>query len=168
MTSFDMRRAKLRSGQEFAEDVPVRLEPLEFGGQRYIPSPEEPNAKLRIHKASTGTVFDLDLEARLVGPCMRCLVDTVVEQHVTGREYEDNKPETDEMRNPYLRDDVLDLSGWARDALALALPVVILHDPNCAGLCPVCGKDLNVEPHEHEEQPGDPRWSALEQLRDRL
>jgi uncharacterized protein len=168
MTSFDMRRLKLRPGEESEEKVAVRLDPFELGGQLYIASPEEPTARLRIQRASTGTVFELEFTARLVGPCHRCLVDTVVEQHVHAREYEDTKPETDEMRNPYLRADVLDLTSWARDAVALDLPDVILHDPSCAGLCPVCGKDLNVEPHVHEEKAGDPRWSALEELRDRL
>ena len=168
MTSFDMRRAGLRSGEEFAEETAVRLEPFEFGGLRYVPSPEEPSGRLRIHRASTGIVFELSLTVRLVGPCQRCLVDTVVEQRIHGREYEDSKPVADEMRNPYLRDDVLDLSTWARDAVALELPDVILHDPDCAGLCPKCGKDLNVEPHVHEEEAGDPRWAALEEIRDRL
>jgi uncharacterized metal-binding protein YceD (DUF177 family) len=29
----------------------------------------------------------------------------------------------------------------------------------------VCGKDLNVEPHEHEATAPDSRWAALEALR---
>ena len=53
-------------------------------------------------------------------------------------------------------------STWARDAVALELPEQILCRPDCAGLCPVCGKDLNVEPHEHLERDPDPRWAALE------
>ena len=48
-------------------------------------------------------------------------------------------------------DGELDVGAWARDQLALALPDQILCRPDCAGLCPVCGKNLNVEPHEHEE-----------------
>jgi uncharacterized metal-binding protein YceD (DUF177 family) len=32
----------------------------------------------------------------------------------------------------------------------------------------VCGKDLNLEPHEHVEEATDPRWAALQQLRDDL
>jgi uncharacterized metal-binding protein YceD (DUF177 family) len=32
----------------------------------------------------------------------------------------------------------------------------------------VCGKDLNVEPHEHDERELDPRWEVLQGLRDRL
>jgi uncharacterized protein len=68
----------------------------------------------------------------------------------------------------YVRDDVLELSTWARDAFALQLPDKILHSPDCAGLCPVCGKDLNDEPHTHDELAGDPRWAALDELRGQL
>jgi uncharacterized metal-binding protein YceD (DUF177 family) len=32
----------------------------------------------------------------------------------------------------------------------------------------VCGKDLNVEPHEHLERDPDPRWAALEGLKENL
>jgi uncharacterized protein len=52
--------------------------------------------------------------------------------------------------------------------VALALPDQILCRPDCAGLCPVCGKDLNAEPHAHDEEHGDPRWEALAELRENL
>ena len=71
-----------------------------------------------------------------------------------------------ETRTEYLEDDRVDLSAWAHDAIALALPDKILCRPDCAGLCPVCGKDLNVEPHEHVEERTDPRWAVLNQLRE--
>jgi uncharacterized metal-binding protein YceD (DUF177 family) len=32
----------------------------------------------------------------------------------------------------------------------------------------VCGEDLNEHPHEHVEERTDPRWAALESLKDRL
>ena len=75
---------------------------------------------------------------------------------------------TRSSRSPYITDDTLDLSAWARDALALALPDKILHAPDCAGLCPACGKDLNDEPHTHDELAADPRWAALDELRGQL
>jgi len=53
-------------------------------------------------------------------------------------------------------------------AIALALPDKILCRSDCAGLCPMCGKNLNDEPHEHDEHEADPRWAALAELRDRL
>ena len=39
------------------------------------------------------------------------------------------------MRTPYVEGDMLDVSAWARDAIALALPEKILCRPDCAGLC---------------------------------
>ena len=41
MTSFDLRALKLRSGEQFQDEVEVQLVPLEFGGQRYLPVPEQ-------------------------------------------------------------------------------------------------------------------------------
>ena len=34
--------------------------------------------------------------------------------------------------------------------------------------CPTCGKDLNLDPHEHKEEHVDSRWEALAELRDKL
>jgi uncharacterized protein len=169
MTSFNLRALKLRSGEQFQDEVEVQLVPLEFGGQRYLPVPEQVPAELRATRASTGTVFDLSFDARLHGPCQRCLRDTAIDRGIAVREYHAASSDADEeLRSPYVSDDHLDLSAWARDALVLDLPAQILHDPDCAGLCPVCGKDLNEEPHEHEEEHSDPRWEALEQLREQL
>ena len=105
---------------------------------------------------------------RLHGPCVRCLGDAVVEETLSLREYQATSPETDELTTPYLVDDRLDLSAWARDALVLALPDKILCRPDCAGLCPTCGKNLNDEPHGHEDENADPRWAVLERLRNEL
>ncbi len=61
--------------------------------------------------------------------------------------------------------DVLDLEPLARDAVLLELPLAPLCRPDCRGLCPQCGANWN------ENQcacvpAGDPRWSALDALRD--
>jgi uncharacterized protein len=167
-TTLNLRTIKLRSGEQFRDEREIELEPLELGGQRYLPVPQEVPAELTITRASTGTVFELAFSVRLHGPCYRCLEDAVLELPISVREYQATNPESDEMRTPYLEDDRLDLSAWARDALALELPDKILCKPDCAGLCPVCGKDLNLEPHDHGEPEPDSRWSALAELKNRL
>ena len=73
---------------------------------------------------------------------------------------------SEELDSPYLDGDVLDVRAWSHDALALAMPAKLLCRPDCAGLCPVCGVDLNSAgpEHHHERQP-DPRWAKLSELR---
>jgi uncharacterized protein len=169
MRSFNLRQAKLRSGEEYRDEIELELEPFELGGERYLPVPDRVPAELAITKATTGTVFDLSFTTRLHGPCYRCLEDAVLEVPIVAREYQATNPDgSDELRTPYLVDDNLDLVAWSRDAVALALPDKILCRDECAGLCPACGKDLNKEPHTHEEVATDTRWAALERLREQL
>jgi uncharacterized protein len=168
VTTFNLRTLKLRSGEQFADALDVQLEPLELGGQRYLPVPETVPTELSISRASTGTVFELRFDTRLHGPCYRCLADAALDVPISAREYQATNPDSDELRTPYLDEDRLDLSAWARDAVVLALPEQILCRADCAGLCPVCGKDLNAEAHTHEEERTDSRWAALAELRDQL
>jgi uncharacterized protein len=168
VTSFDLRQLKLRTGEQFRESRDVELEPLLLGGQEYVPDAKVP-AELTITKANTGMLFELAFRVHVHGPCFRCLCDTSLELSVQGREYQATNPGGDEeLRSPYVDGNILELSRWAQDALVLALPDKILHSPDCAGLCAVCGLDLNVEPHTHDELAADPRWAALDELRGQL
>ena len=166
MTSFSLRQVKLRPGEQFRDEVEVELEPFELGGQRYVPVPEQVPAELEITRANTGTVFSLAFHARMHGPCQRCLGDAALDLDLRGREYQAESPEDEQMTTPYVTGGNLDISQWAHDAVALALPDKILCRPDCAGLCGECGRNLNDEPHTHAEEHGDPRWAALEALRE--
>ena len=169
MKRFNLRQVRLRPGEEFRDEIELELEPFELGGERYLPVPAAVPAELAITKASTGSVFELRFATRLHGPCYRCLGDAVLEVAIDAREYQATNPEgSDELRTPYLEGDNLNLAAWSRDAVALALPDKILCRADCAGLCPVCGKNLNEEPHTHEGKETDSRWSALEALREQL
>jgi uncharacterized protein len=166
MTSFSLRQVKLRPGEQYRDELEVELPAFEFGGQRYVPVPEQVPAAFEVTRASTGTVFTLQFTARLHGPCYRCLGDAVLEVPISAREYQAEDSEDEQMTTQYIVGANLDVTQWARDAVALALPDQILCRPDCAGLCSVCGKNLNDEPHTHEEEHRDPRWAALEALRD--
>jgi uncharacterized protein len=165
MTTFDFGKLRLRSGDQACERVEIELEPLVLGGQSYEPTPNPAPAEFAVTRASSGTVLELALDVSLEGPCFRCLQDAELALELRLREYQATAPESDDERTEYLDQDRLDLSAWAHDAIALALPDKILCRDDCAGLCPVCGKDLNLEPHEHVEERVDPRWEALSRLR---
>jgi uncharacterized protein len=169
MTTLNLRTLKLRSGERYQDEREVQLEPVVLGGERYVPVPGLVPADLAVTRATTGLVFELRFGVRLHGPCYRCTADAFVDESIAAREYHATSAgESDDLSTPYVRDDVLDLSAWARDTMVLALPEQILCRPDCAGLCAVCGRDLNAEPHEHEPEGADPRWAALAELRDRL
>jgi uncharacterized protein len=166
MTTFDLRTLRVRSGDQAHERVEIELQPLVLGGQTYEPRPDPAPAELAVTRASSGTVLDLALDVSLEGPCFRCLADAELPLSLRLREYQATNPDSDDERTEYLEDERVDLSAWAHDAIVLALPDKILCRTDCAGLCPVCGKDLNAEPHEHAVDESDPRWAALESLRE--
>ena len=149
-------------GRRFELDVPVGA--FEFGGQRYELPSEVVDARLNVDHTTAGYSMRLRFDAELAGPCMRCLEDAGHVVHVDAREI-DQPGGGEDLRSPYLEEGRLDLTAWARDALALALPTQIVCREDCRGLCSVCGANLNDDPeHAHEAEP-DPRWAALRELK---
>lgn len=166
MNRFPVRSLRLRPGEEHRETLLLALDPLVLGGETYRLSPPETAAELVVQRTGTGDLFRLSFSVRLEGPCMRCLGDAALPVDVAAQEYAATDPEADdELRSEYIAEGELDVGAWARDQVALGLPDQIVCRPDCAGLCPVCGKDLNAEPHEHAENAVDPRWAGLEALR---
>jgi uncharacterized protein len=162
----DLARLSLAHGQGTRLDLPVRLEPLELGGQTYVPAGELPEARLDVSRPSSGYAFRLRFGLRVEGPCMRCLEEAVLEASVDAREVDQAATDDEELRSPYVTEDELDLGRWAHDAAILALPAQVLCRPECAGLCPVCGESLNdADPEDHRHDAGgDPRWAKLSEL----
>lgn len=60
---------------------------------------------------------------------------------------------------------LLDLAEVVRQGLLLAIPTHPLCRPDCAGLCPECGQNLNEGPCQCQHRVEDPRWAALKDLR---
>ena len=60
----------------------------------------------------------------------------------------------------------LDLAPLLREEAILAIPMDALCRPDCAGLCPECGKNLNEGPCDCQPEEIDPRLEALRKLRD--
>src|SRR6476661_9693628 len=160
---FDVGTLRLASGEAKQLDFEVPVEELAFGGQTYSAGGYT-DARLDVTRTTSGHALRLRFAVDLHGPCTRCLEDANARVEVDAREI-DQPGDAPELRSPYVEDDVVSLSAWARDALALALPTQILCADDCHGLCAVCGANLNEHPdHAHEPEP-DPRWSKLSELK---
>jgi len=163
---FALERLGLRSGEGRRFELQVPAGALSYGGQRYAVSPDPLAVVLDVSRTThAGYVLRLRFGAQLGGPCMRCLEPAAPRFEVDVREV--SVPGGgEELASPYVDTAAdLDLAAWARDALALAVPDQITCREDCAGLCPLCGGDLNAEPdHAHEREP-DPRWAKLRELK---
>jgi uncharacterized protein len=164
--TLDLERLNLRSGEGARIDAETRVEPVALGGQVYEIRSGTVDVRVDVSRMTSGFALRLRFDADLAGPCMRCLAESTPVVTVDAREV-DQPGESEELRSPYLEDHLLDLAGWVRDALVLALPPRLLCRDDCRGLCPVCGADLNsVEPEEHRhERPVDSRWAKLSELK---
>jgi uncharacterized protein len=163
--SFDLGRLSLTSGEGRRLTLGVALGAFDFGHERYGVEPAQVDAKLDVSRMTGGGyALRLRFEAALTGPCMRCLEEASPTIAVDAREV-DQENGGDELSSPYVEGEVLDLDRWAHDAFALALPNQVVCRPECAGLCAICGANLNEDPeHAHEAEP-DPRWAKLREIK---
>jgi uncharacterized protein len=163
---FDLAGLRLAPGEGRRLELVAGIEPLMFGGERYNVEPSQIPVSLEVSRmAGLGYALRLRFAASLAGPCMRCLKEARRAIEVDAREV-DRLGGGEELSSPYLKDELLDLAAWARDALVLAAPVQVLCREDCAGLCPECAADLNEAGPEHShEQAPDPRWAKLRELK---
>ena len=120
-----------------------------------------------------GAYLEGRANARLEVTCSRCLRTFEAPVHadfaeqyyatigvVSGEPLDQAPPDAKTIGSDFR----IDLVPLLREELILAMPLAPLHSPECRGLCEVCGRDLNLEPHTHDE-PADVRWAKLEALR---
>jgi uncharacterized protein len=163
---FDLGGLRLSSGEGRRLELNVAIEPLTLAGERYPASPDPIPVQLNVSRTTGGGyALRLRFEASVSGPCMRCLEPAAPTFSVEAREV--HQPGGgEELTTPYVEDEILALEAWARDALALVLPEAIMCREDCAGLCAVCGENLNTaEPGHHHDRGLDPRWAKLSELR---
>lgn len=68
----------------------------------------------------------------------------------------------------YYQGEGLLLEDALREQVLLAVPLKAICRQDCKGLCPHCGRNLNLEQCSCAEPLEDPRWSALKDIRGKL
>lgn len=117
---------------------------------------------LRLESVVEGVLVTGTATVRLRGNCARCLDEITTQEVVDLQElfcYPDK--ETDDAEALHIEGDLIDLEPVLRDAVVLDLPFTPLCQPDCAGLCPDCGANLNRDPEHGHAEPIDPRWAGL-------
>jgi len=80
----------------------------------------------------------------------------------------EKEEELQSLRNViYYSSDKIDLSERILEAIVVDVPMKVLCKPDCKGLCPYCGTDLNENAdHSCAEKISDPRFSKLLSLKE--
>ena len=105
-----------------------------------------------------GVKVELQVETVLQRPCARCLKDVRLPVRADAEE-----TFLDDGETPITME-TIDLQPIIREAVVLAEPMRVLCAPDCRGLCPQCGKDLNEGPCGCRDDDPDPRLAPLAKL----
>lgn len=115
------------------------------------------------------------IKTNLLIECSRCLKPCLVSLEVPLKLFYKRKlflSETDTIINLNNDDlmtlsydeNIISLDYRIRESLILSVPMKVLCENDCRGLCPVCGIDLNHETCTCRSDYIDPRWAALRQV----
>ena len=131
--------------------------------------------KVKFLRTGNGILVTGHLQTEVGLPCRRCLapvavpvafdleeqfrpsIDLSTGQGVPAEGDEEEATRTDARH-------ILDLTEVVRQNLLSILPMSALCGPQCRGLCPECGENLNEGLCRCQHEEGDPRLAALRDL----
>ncbi|RJP48095.1 MAG: DUF177 domain-containing protein [Anaerolineaceae bacterium] len=118
-----------------------------------------------VGRTPQGLLVTGKFEATFGVECVRCLreFDHTVHWEITELYAFKKKSVTDS--DLILPDDAqIDLAPLIRDYALTEIPISPICKPNCKGLCPTCGQDLNLKDCGHRDDTNDSPFSALKDL----
>lgn len=114
------------------------------------------------------------LDVSMTAECDRCLepagfpiatkFDLVYRPEKEARPAEDRHLDEGEADIGFYQGEGLDLKDVIREQIILALPMQRVCRPDCKGMCPTCGQNLNLAECGCRQTAVDDRWAALKQL----
>jgi uncharacterized protein len=155
-----------RAGSAKAVEVDVPLADLGIEDDPRFAPDARVAVRLQLDSLNDGIVVDGELAVPWHGTCRRCLTATagtaVSEVHEL---YQRTLTDPDAFE---ITGDQLDLRPLVRELVLLDAPMTPLCRPDCRGLCPTCGANLNDTTCDCAAPAADDRWAALDALRDQL
>jgi uncharacterized protein len=160
----------LKAAPGATETHPISVERLNVAEGIDLAAPI--TGEVKLSRTGRSVLVRADFSTAIAGYCGRCLRSVVTpvevqieEEALPSLDIDTGLPvdiaaEPDALR---LNDHhELDLEQPIREAISLAEPIAVLCRPDCRGLCPECGLDMNDNPsHAHADDDVDPRLAAL-------
>jgi uncharacterized protein len=146
----------------FSRDFPFDLPQINIPPDLHLSSLL---GSIRATHTPQGILLQVDFKAQISLECVRCLTNF--------QQYLDiNFTELYAFSQRYVTDSgllmpetgVIDLNPILREYILLEIPISPLCRPDCKGLCPICGNNLNESTCTHDEDVVDPRLASLKKL----
>lgn len=156
-------------------DVRIRrqftVEPAELDGTDGVVTVSPLAAEAEVLSTGEGVLVRVRAEGQVTLQCSRCLEEFAAPVALAAeQEFRDRAPmarddEDDQDDSlPFPADGQIDVSDIVRQVFLLALPMKPLCRPDCRGLCPVCGKNLNEGDCACQAEAVDSRFEKLRDL----
>ena len=115
---------------------------------------EKISCTVRASKVQQGILATVDCSCEIDLECMRCLemFHTQLQSHFEELFYFHYLRENQDAELFLPESGYMDLQDLVRDYLVMEIPYAPICKPDCKGLCPICGKNLNLGPCDHPEE----------------
>ncbi|SHM09090.1 uncharacterized protein SAMN05660826_00201 [Caldanaerovirga acetigignens] len=159
---------KQKVGDGFDFELEEKIGRVEFKGEDVV-FVKPVSVRGRVENLGKGLIGAWgEISTAIEDRCYRCLAKTCFEVKLSYNFKFSENPEkyTDEDEVFLIQEDTIDLSTPVVNEIILNLPSKILCSPDCRGLCPYCGADLNLGECGCRKPNVDPRLRVLEKLLD--
>ncbi len=135
--------------------------------------PLEVNATAELLEGQIRITGDLHTKIEMV--CARCLEPVTEEVHrdfdlfyqplLKGTPNDEERLKDDDTEIGFFEGEGLFLADVLKEQVLLSLPMKVICQSDCRGLCPHCGANLNQEQCRCERHSSDPRLAPLARLK---
>ncbi|MCM1415204.1 MAG: DUF177 domain-containing protein [bacterium] len=146
----------------------TQITELSVGGETYSGHALSPVSFVFTNTGKGKARIDAEAAFVFTAACDRCLKP--VEQEITlafGREVWAPEASTDPSvyeEQPFMDGFTLDADDLLIGEIVTSWPMKILCKPDCKGICPTCGRDLNTGTCDCDSFVPDPRMAAIKDI----
>ncbi len=149
----------------FSRDFPLEIPQINLPPDLRL---TELVGEIRVTRTPQGILLQDSLQAYTELECVRCLTSILQPLKISFTElYAFSQRFVTESGLLMPESGIIDLTPVLREYAVLEIPISPLCKPDCKGLCPICGNNLNESTCNHDDDAGDPRLASLKSLLDK-
>lgn len=157
---FDVSDILKHDAEVFEKDIELNIKEMEYDYNNIVfINPLVLKAKL--HSINKILTIEGNVDISFNIHCYLCNEEYQYSQNITINEIFRQSPGDEEYE---ILSDKIDLEKAITDNIILQLPKQFMCNPNCKGICQVCGKNRNIEQCDCKINNIDPRLEKLKDL----